>query len=85
MRGVNVDPLKKSLTSYSLWLEDKKKIFNRRRSLPTDYIDEKLHALIALGELNSLLKNEKLSIFLIKVISERYIFNYCTLELAKPA
>jgi DNA repair photolyase len=81
MKDVNVDPLKKSLSLYTAWIEEGKKFFNRRRSLPADYIDEKLRSLIVLGEFGSLLKNEKLSTFLQKVILERYSLNYCTLEL----
>ena len=84
MKEVNVDRLKKSLSRYTAWVEGQKKIFNRRRSLPADYIDEKLHSLIALGEFDNLIKNKKLGIFLTKVISKRYIFNYHTFELEKP-
>ena len=85
MKKVNVDRLKKSLSLYTAWVEGEKKMFNRRRSLPADYIDEKLRSLIALGEFDNLIKNEKLECFLTKVIDERYIFNYRTLELEKPA
>ena len=83
MKGIDVVRLKKSLSLYTAWVEGEKKFFNRRRSLPADYIDEKLRSLITLGELGNLIQNEKLGFFLVKVISERYIFNYCTLELEK--
>ena len=84
MKEVNTDRLKKSLSLYMAWVENEKKMFNRRRLLPADYIDEKLHSLIAIGEFDNLIKNEKLGIFLTKVISKRYIFNYHTFELEKP-
>jgi DNA repair photolyase len=84
MKEVNVDRLKKSLSSYTVWVEREKKRFNRRRSLTADYIDEKLRSFIALGEFDNLIQNEKLESFLIKVINERYVFNYCTMELEKP-
>ena len=85
MKEVNVDRLKISLELYRDWVAIEKKYFNRRRSLPSDYIDEKLRSLIEFRELNSLFKNEKLSVFLTKVINERYLFNYSTLELEKPS
>ncbi len=83
MKEVNVGRLKMSLKLYRDWVENKKKYFNRRRSLPSDYIDEKLRSLIEFGELNSLFKNEKLCAFVTKIIIERLVFNYHTLELEK--
>jgi len=85
MKEVNVDRLKMSLELYSDWVKTEKKYFNRRRSLPSNYIDEKLRSLIEFREMNSLFKNEKLSVFLTKIINERYVFNYSTLELEKPS
>jgi len=81
MKGIDVVRLKKSLSLYTAWVEGEKKFFNRRRSLPVEYIDEKLRSLITLGGFDNLIKNEKLEDFLIKVISEKYTFNYSTLEL----
>lgn len=83
MKEVNVDRLKMSLELYRDWVETEKKYFNRRRSLPSDYIDEKLRALIEIGKLNSLLNNEKLCVFVTKIIIERSVFNYQTLEIEK--
>ncbi len=82
IRGVDTSNLKKSFDFFNNWLREEKKHFNRRRSLSEVSIDEKLRFLATTGNLEKIVKNEKLSNFMKKIILDRKVFDYTTLKLS---
>lgn len=80
-RGVDVTRLINSRKFYTDWLLDEKTLFNRRRRLSYQALEDKLRQMIQLGDLARLLKNHKLADFLKAVISERQTLDYLTLRL----
>lgn len=80
-RGISVQPLKDALTRYTLWLKTEKKEYNRRRSWLFQYLENKFRRMIETGEINEILQNEKLTLFLQGVVIERKLLNYRELTL----
>ena len=85
-RGVAVGGLKEAAQRYADWLLQRKRVFNRRRSMRQEDMEEETRALFAPGAAEALLGNEKLAAFLRAVALERRVFDYVTLALsAAPA
>jgi len=80
-RDVDVTPLKDGLRLYTNWLTAEKKHFNRKRSLPNDFIAAKLLNILSSNGLSDLMGNKRLAKFLESIINERATFDYVTLSL----
>ena len=80
-KGVDVTALESSLIAYKAWLQSRKKRFNRNRGESFETLEASLRFLCQSGELESLLKNEKLTEFLEAVIMERKTLDYNSLKL----
>jgi len=83
-RGVPVAGLKGATRRYSDWLRMKKRIFNRRRSLRQQDLEEETRALFTTSGAASLLENDKLAGFLRSVAMDRRVFDYLSLSLTSP-
>ena len=84
-RKVPVAGLMAATGRYADWLRMKKRIFNRKRSLRQQDLEEETLALFAAGGAGSLLGNDKLAAFLRAVTVERQVFDYLTLTLSPPS
>lgn len=80
-KGIDVTPLSSSYDNFVKWIMAEKKIFNRKRSLHCDAIDEKLRFLLQCGGFEAILQNDKLLRFIQQVVLDKAIFNYETLTL----
>jgi hypothetical protein len=67
--GVDVRPLHKAAARYAAWLETMRKEFNRRRTLPRDWIDAQFDAIKSGGGLEDLLGNDRLAAFAREILS----------------
>jgi len=83
-RNVPVAGLKEATRRYADWLRMKKRIFNRKRSLRQQDLEEETRALFRTGEASLLLQNDKLAGFLRAVAVERLVLDYLTLSLTPP-
>ena len=79
-----VDALKTATRRYADWLLQKKKIFNRRRSLRQQDLEGETRDLFRTSEAGNLLGNEKLAVFLRSVALERQVFDYLALTMRSP-
>jgi hypothetical protein len=84
-RGVPVAGLKAASGRYADWLLAKKRIFNRKRSIRQEDLEEETRTLFASGEAATLLGNEKLTRFLGEVALERRVLDYLSLALSPPS
>ncbi len=80
-RDINVTSLETAYKKIKTFLSDEKRNFNRKRTLPGNYIDENLKFLLSTKAFNNIINNDKLTNFIEKVILDRKIFNYKTLKL----
>ncbi len=80
-RGVPVGALRSASARYAQWLLDRKKDFNRKRSLRQEDLEQETRALFARGA-GTLLANEKLAHFLRRVALERNVMDYVSLSLS---
>ncbi len=83
-RGVAVDALKVAARRYADWLLLRKRVFNRKRSMRQEELEEETRELFGLGAAEELLGNAKLAAFLRAVALERRVFDYATLTLSPP-
>jgi DNA repair photolyase len=83
-RHVDVGALREAAARYAQWLVERKKVFNRKRSLRQRDLEADVRALFAQGEAPALLGNDKLAAFLRSVALDRKILNYCSLTLSDP-
>jgi DNA repair photolyase len=83
-RGVAVGGLKDAAKRYADWLLQRKRIFNRKRSMRQEDLVEETRALFSPGNAEAVLGNEKLAAFLRNVALERQVFDYLTLALSPP-
>jgi DNA repair photolyase len=83
-RGVPVGTLQDATRRYADWLLQRKRVFNRKRSMQQEELAEETRALFAPGAAEELLGNAKLAAFLRAVALERRVFDYRTLALAGP-
>jgi DNA repair photolyase len=81
-RGVAVGGLKDALQRYADWLLQRKRFFNRKRSLRQEDLVEETRALFATDAAAELLGNTRLAAFLRGVARERRVFDYLTLSLS---
>jgi DNA repair photolyase len=84
-RRVPVGGLKSATRLYADWLLQKKRFFNRKRSLRQEDLEEDTRALFTTGDARTLLRNERLAAFLRSVALERRVFDYLTLSLSPPS
>jgi hypothetical protein len=81
-RGVAVGRLSDSTDRYCSWLDEKRRYFNRRRSLPSGWVDEALAGVAAKPDgLAELLGNERLADFIGQVLAGKTL-DYRTLALS---
>ena len=83
-RNVPVHGLKAASQRYAEWLLQKKRIFNRKRSLRQRDLEEDTRALFNSDDAAARLGNDKLANFLRSVALERQVFDYLTLTLSPP-
>jgi DNA repair photolyase len=81
-RNVPVGALKSATKRYADWLLQRKRLFNRKRSLQQGEIEEEIRGLFVTGGAEELLGNQKLAVFLRSVVLERRVFDYLTLTLS---
>jgi len=70
---------------YETWLIERKRIFNRKRSLRQEVLEQETRSLFESGSAFNVLGNAKLASFLGAVALERKVFDYLTLSLSAPA
>jgi hypothetical protein len=70
---------------YETWLIERKRIFNRKRSLRQEVLEQETRSLFKSGSAFNVLGNAKLASFLGAVALERKVFDYLTLSLSAPA
>lgn len=79
-RGINTTPLTKAIASYAKWLKEARKRHTRKvggfRELDFFFKEQ-----LAGGSFINILKNEKLFIFIRKVVLEEAVYNYKTMKL----
>jgi DNA repair photolyase len=75
--------LKKSTDRYRKWLLERKKEFNRRRTITQDQLEEEFQDLLRSEAMADILGNSKLSGFMSEVVFERKLFDYRKLELVE--
>jgi len=80
-KNINTQPLKESLKRYGEWLSREKELFNRRRKESYKNLEEKLISLMHFGEMEDIIKNEKLHNFIREIVLERRTFDYMKLNL----
>ena len=82
-KGIDTRRLKKSTDRYRKWLLERKKEFNRRRTITQAQLEEEFQGLLRSGEMAGMLGNSKLSGFMSEVVLERKFFDYRKLELVE--
>lgn len=80
-RDVPISGLTAATRRYTGWLLEKKKVFNRRRSLRQEELEGETRSLFQTDAAQRLLGNEKLTAFLSQVALERKVFDYLSLSL----
>jgi len=80
-RGTDTHRLRAALRRYRQWLVERKKVFNRRRKTTQEEVEEELRLLLGSGGMADVIRNEKLSDFMRRVVVERRLFDYRRLEL----
>lgn len=83
-RGRPVARLRQAHERYAGWLRERKRHFNRRRSMRSGALEWELAEMARSGELAVLLANERLAGFLARVLVQREVLDYRTLELRPP-
>jgi len=80
-RGVDVRPLKASADRYDAWLVGLRRVFRRKRSLPSSWILERFEDAAETGELFRVLGNPRLSRFVRDILASGAVFDYASLKL----
>ncbi len=80
-RGAAVGRLKDACGRYADWLLGRKRVFNRRRTLRQEDLEEETRVLFSTGRAAEVLGNEKLAGFLRPVVIERKVFDYLSLSM----
>jgi DNA repair photolyase len=81
-RGVPVDGLKEATRRYAGWLLERKRLFNRRRTVSQEELERETRDLFLADGARGLLGNEKLAAFLRSIAIDRRLFDYGTLTAA---
>ncbi len=82
-RGINTQRVKNGEAKYVQWLLPRRKDFNRRRSLPQDWLDQELITMCRDNKMSALLDNKKLGSFIESVVLESVEFDYISLKLVE--
>jgi len=80
-KGIDITPLRRSTDRYDAWLISLRRMYRKKRSLPSDWLDERFSDAIATEELHGILDNPRLEGFINSLIREGALFNYTTLQL----
>ncbi len=81
-RGVPTRALVEATRRYADWLLERKREFNRRRSMTQKALEEETRELFRGEAAAELLGNEKLVLFLRRVVGERKVLDYLALTLS---
>jgi DNA repair photolyase len=81
-RGIDTARLRRGSRRYLAWLKERKRTYNRRRSLAYADLEEEVRQLLRSGEAERVVDNARLAGFLAEVALERKTLDYATLELA---
>ncbi len=81
-KKIDVTSLKKSYGKLHNYLTLEKRYFNRKKSLPSNYIDDNLKFLLETDGINNIVENPRLVSFMKNVVLGRKIFDYNTLKLS---
>ena len=81
-RGIDARRLKKAAVGYSQWLDERKRVFNRHRTMTQTGLESELRSLLQSGSLPPISQNPKLLSFARQIVLERKIFDYRQLRLA---
>ncbi len=80
-RGIDVRGLRSSAMRYDEWLVGQRRLFRRRRNLPSDWLELRFEEAIAGGELDRALDNARLAAFVRRVACEEARLDYSSLKL----
>ncbi len=80
-RGIDTAALRESASDYDRWLVDLRRVFRRKRSLPDTWLEDRFSEAIGDGELEKVLRNERLYRFSASVLQEGGRLDYLTLKL----
>lgn len=81
-KKIDVTNLKLAYSQLYNYFISEKKYFNKKRSLPSNYIDDNLKFILRTDSMNNIIQNPRLTSFIKDVVLERKIFDYFTLELS---
>jgi DNA repair photolyase len=81
-RGVDTARLNRGSRRYLRWLQGRKRLYNRRRSMSYADLEEEVRQLLRSGEAERMIGNARLTGFLADVALARKTLDYATLELA---
>jgi DNA repair photolyase len=80
-KNINTAPLKAAEARYRAWLKIRRQNFNRRRSLAPEHLDEELRLSFVNGGMSEVLDNQKLFVFLRRILLDKETLDYNTLKL----
>ncbi|MBT3272628.1 MAG: hypothetical protein HN368_05705 [Spirochaetales bacterium] len=83
-RGIDTRPLKKSRVRLISWITERKREYNRRRSLSFRRFDWDVKEMVSSGDINAVVENDKLGDFISEIIIGRKLFDYRSLKLTDP-
>jgi DNA repair photolyase len=81
-QGIDVRRLKRAAGGYGRWLGERKRVFNRHRTMTQAGLEDELRSHLQSGLPPEMPPNPKLLHFMRRVILERRTFDYCKLRLA---
>jgi len=84
-RGIPTRALKQATERYAAWLTERKRIFNRKRSLRQVDVEREVLDLFTERRAENMLGNAKLAAFLREVALDCKVFDYLTLSLGPAA
>jgi len=80
-RGTDTSALVRSATSYDAWLLSLRRAFRHKRTLPDDWIEERFAEATHNGEIDAVLHNERLFLFVSAILRDGARLDYLTLKL----
>ncbi len=81
-KNIDITSLKKAYGKLHYYLTMEKRYFNKKRSLPSNYIDDNLRFLLKTDSLDNIVENPRMVSFIKSVVLDRKIFDYNTLKLS---
>jgi len=82
VRGVDTSPLREARARYLAWLDERKRIYNRRPSMSFADLDGELMLALASGELEEVLANPRLADLVSSILRDGKTFDYVELSLS---